>query len=147
MARPERYDREQWELMNRPETQTKFRQELWSWLRRFLDTSPEGLELSRAREVLLLVRKYFQIDYQAAEESEEFDLERKTIAFSVLSSLALAERLLPTDKRLEKMIDDALQAPPPTPEQMEQWERLERRTRDAGLDDWWLKGSGPEKEI
>jgi len=147
MARPERYDREQWELMNRPETQVRFRKELWSCVRRFLDTSPEGLELSRVREVLLLVRKYFQIDYQVAEESEEFDSARSSIAFSVLSSLAFAEKLLPTDESLEKMLDDALQAPPPTPEQREQWERLERRKMDEGLDDWWLKGSGPAKEL
>ena len=88
MARPERYIPEQWEHMNRPETQVRIRAALSNYMRSFLDTAPEGGELSRARDVILMFKEYFERELQTAEELPNPDRDRASIAEQVLIPLA-----------------------------------------------------------
>lgn len=130
MARPERYDPEQWKYMNQPDTQVRIREALSNYLRSFLDTAPEGGEKYRAMQVFLMVKKYFERELRLAEESPGAD-ERSSIAIQVLTPLA---SYLHIDELCQALLDaesaEMPQSPEASPEELEQrieqWRRFVR---------------------
>jgi hypothetical protein len=142
MARPERYKPEQWKHMNQSETQVRIRAALVNYLGSFLDTAPEGGELSRAREVFLMIKKYFERELRLAEESAEPDQERSEIAEQVLIPLSSYLRI---DKAFQTGLAarsaELPQSPEPSPEELdekiEEWQRFEERLRQEGKEHWW----------
>lgn len=137
MARSERYDPEQWQYMTKAETQARIREALSGYLFSFLDSAPEGSELSRVKEVLSMLKKYFEREYRLAEAGDTFDLERSSIAETVLMSLSPMMKHLPTDEDLEAEIAKSRNRPPPTPEEIEEWERFKRWLSKHGVENLW----------
>jgi len=141
MARPEQYPPEQWEYMNKPDTQVSIRETLNKYICSFLDTAPEGGEKSRALQVILMVKKYFERELRLAEEPPEDD-ERSWIAKQVLIPLG---SYLNIDKRFQAGLDaesaEMPQSPEASPEELEQmaerWRRFEEWIRQEGKEHWW----------
>jgi hypothetical protein len=118
-----RYDPEQWEFMNRPETQERIRQSLKGHLRSFLDTAPDGRTQERFLEVLSLLKTYFKKELdESPTEYTEF----------VLANLSAAIRGIPTEERLRQVMDA-----PRRPVSIEEWERFEKFLEREGLEGWW----------
>ncbi len=142
MARPERYKPEQWEHMNRPETQVRIRAALSNYMRSFLDTAPEGGELSRARDVILMFKEYFERELQTAEELPNPDRDRASIAEQALIPLAsyfhIAELF---EAGMAAQRAEIPQSPELSPEELdkkiEEWRRFEERLRQEGKEHWW----------
>jgi hypothetical protein len=141
MARSERYDASQWRFMNSPEGQEKIRATLKNYLRSFLDSAPEGGELARVQEVLLMVKKYYEQEVRSAKEDGQVDLERDSKATEVLMALAPAMRQIRTDEEVE--VEDAVirNTPLPSPEKIaekiEEWERFQRWLSEQGKENIW----------
>ena len=138
MARPERYNAEQWEHMNRPETQVRIRAALSNYMRSFLDTAPEGRELSRARDVILIFKEYFERELRTAEELPNPDRDRASIAEQVLAPLGsylhiatLFEAGMAKTPEVPELSPQALDA------NIAEWQRFEERLRREGKDHWW----------
>jgi hypothetical protein len=142
MARPERYKPDQWEHMSRPETQVRIRAALSNYMRSFLDTAPEGGELSRAREVILMFKAYFERELQTAEELPNPDRDRASIAEQVLIPLASyfhIATLFETGMAAKRV--EIPQSPELSPEELdkkiEEWRKFEERLRREGKEHWW----------
>jgi hypothetical protein len=141
MARSERYDASQWRFMNSPEGQGKIRATLKNYLRSFLDSAPEGGELARVQEVLLMVKKYYEQEVRSAQEGGQIDIERDSKATEVLMALAPAIRQIRTDE--EVGVEDAAirNTPLPSPEkiaeEIEAYERFQRWLSEQGKENIW----------
>ena len=131
MANSNRYDPEQWAFMNRPDTQIKIRNALSGYLRSFLDTAPEHDGSERVKELLAMVKRYFEKELEKAEN--ERDLNRISASELVLASLSAAIRRMPTQEQLEQVADTT----PATSEAVEGWERFERFLEREGKKGWW----------
>lgn len=137
MARPERYDPEQWQYMNKPEVQSRIREMLRTYLGSFLDSAPEGAELERVGLVLAMLRKYFERELTLAKEGNEIDSLRYSKAEEVLIALSAAKPYLRSDGQVEAWVDEIRHDPPPTQEKIEEWRKLEERLRREGKEHWW----------
>jgi hypothetical protein len=121
--------------MNRPETQTKIRNSLAGYLRSFLDTAPDDGGPERVRELLVMVKRYFETELEKAES--ESDSKRISASELVLASLGVAIQRIPTDEQLEGIEANVLNSPPATREDVAAWERLERLLEREGKKGWW----------
>ena len=145
MARSERYDPDQWECMNKPQAQSKIQEALGSYLRSFLDTAPEGSELARVKEVLSMVMRYFEREYQLAEGGATRDPKRSSIAEEVLMALAAARKRIRSDEALDTWlaeIEKEVRSSPPIPpevldQETEAWREFEEKLRQQGKEHWW----------
>jgi len=127
----QRYDAEQWALMNSPEMQEKIRQEkirqsLKGYLRSFLDTAPEGRTQERYLEVLSFLKHYFKKEFEES-ETDYTDL--------VLSGLSYARKLIPTEEKMKEILSASRR--PVTQADIDGWERIKKEAEQAGLDGWW----------
>lgn len=118
-----RYEPDQWQFMNRPETQEKIRQSLKGYLRSFLDTAPEGKTHERFLEILALLKRYFEKELEDS-EAEYTEL--------VLATLSAAIRRIPSEEELRKAMDT-----PGRPVSIEEWDRFERFLEREGMKGWW----------
>ena len=118
-----RYDPQQWEFMNRPETQEKIRQSLKGHLRSFLDTAPDGRTHERFLEILSLLKHYFkrELDESPTEYTE-----------LVLADLSAAIKRIPTEEELRAAL-----ATPQCPVSIEEWEHFENFLERERLEGWW----------
>jgi hypothetical protein len=136
MARPESYDPEQWESMNKPEGQVRIQVLMTRYIRSFLDTAPEGDELVRVQEVIWILRRYFERELELAEAT--FDHERNQKAEIALIHLCSSLRGIAS---LEKRLANAPPAPLLSPEELEkkiaEWERFEGSLHKEGKRHWW----------
>ena len=138
MARPERYKPEQWEHMNRPETQIRIRAALSNYMRSFLDTAPEGGELYRARDVILMFMEYFERELKTAEELPNPDRDRASVAEQVLAPLG-------SYLHIARLFEAGMAKPTEAPElseeeldtKIEGWQRFEERLIREGKEHWW----------
>src|SRR5438876_11054480 len=105
--------------MNQPETQERIQAVLNNYLRSYLDSTPESGELSRVKDVLSMLTKYFERELRLSGQGVEFDLERSSIAEEVLRTLAPMMKRIRTDEELEAENAEIRRAPPPSPEQIE----------------------------
>jgi hypothetical protein len=134
MARPERYDPEQWRSMNEPEGQERIRTALIRYMQCYLDSAPEGGELERATEMLLILKKYFEQELRLAEEGG--DLERSSKAEQVLRNVAPMIRYVRTDQEIEAGIAKLLaetDGPPFSPDEIKAgMESFRRKLSERG---------------
>ena len=85
--------------MNAPEGQQRIHTMLQSYVKCYLDTAPKGGELARAKEVFLILRRYFQRVTRAALDDMESPIGYK--ADLVLGYLDSMEVFLRTDPDTE----------------------------------------------
>ncbi len=147
MARPERYDSEQWQSMNQPESQQRIRELLGKYLSSFLDSAPEGGDISRVLEVFAMLTEHFERDLQLAEEDPKAALEPAStysIAKLVLMCLASAGSILVKMDRIENRADSADST-------VRTWQTISQEEQDAeaiqklkeqqeqqqGKEHWW----------
>ena len=138
MARPERYDPEQWEKMNEPGSQQKIRSLLNGYLKSYLDSAPEGRELSRVRSVLMMLRHYFEGETRLAVEARDEESPRFLKAQVALGFLGATD-FIQSGEEVETAHRTNLQEAEQmslTPEDIEKWEEFKRRKLEKG-EDWW----------
>lgn len=98
MARSD-YKASQWQAMNAPEGQRSIHTALQNYVRCYLDTAPDGDELVRAKELFLIIRRYYQRLSRAALDDMSSAIGFK--ADLVLQYLEPMEKFLHTDAEVE----------------------------------------------
>ena len=114
-----RYSSEQWEVMNRPETQAKIRQSLTRYLESFLDSAPEGRTYERVLEILWLLRNYFKREREDSKLDDSKTKWERLYTELVLGALEVAMDRVPTEKGMAEIVGSPSVDPKMTHEQRE----------------------------
>jgi hypothetical protein len=101
----------------------------------FLDTAPEDGGPERLRELLEIIKRYFEKELANAED--EKDSRGVSSSELVLATLSAAIKRIPTQEQLEELEASVLNGPPATAEDVEGWHRFERFLEQEGKKGWW----------
>jgi len=100
------------------------------YLRSFLDTAPEGGEPERVKELIVIVKQYFEKELERAENDRDS-------TELILATLGAAIRRLPIQEQLEQLKTGIPDSPPVTVEDVERWQRFEDFLGREGKKGWW----------